>query len=70
MIRSSYEVQKLPSTKLQPLQLINPQGSPGVVLREKALRYILNRVPRQPHLLEVMKVVAFVISAGKKKFDS
>ena len=31
MLELSYEVKKKQSTKLQPLQLINPQGSPGIV---------------------------------------
>ena len=33
MLELSYEVRKLQSTKLQPFQLINPQGSPGIVLQ-------------------------------------
>ena len=70
MLELSYEVKKLHSTKLQPLQLINPQRSPGIVLQGEGPQKHAQPSPWATTPMGSDDSGSFCLTVGKKNFDS
>ena len=70
MLELSYEVRKLQSTKLQPFQLINPQGSPGIVLQGEGPQKHAQPSPWATTPMGSDDSGSFCLTVGKKNFDS
>ena len=58
------------STKLQPSQLINPQGSPGIVLQGEGPQIHAQPSPWATTPMGSDDSGSFCLTVGKKNFDS